>query len=1133
MPTVFDNIETPFLDGEDGNGLKHALKLAKRGDFCVGYFNLRGWRCIDGVVNGWEMPTGEDDPPPARLLVGMQRLPQEQLRQFLSDQPDRAPDSKTLIKLRRDAAREFRKQLTIGSPTDADEAGLKRLVKQLKSGRLKVKLFLKHTLHAKLYLAHRDDAINPVIAYLGSSNLTMSGLKGQGELNIDVLDKDAGKKLFQWFKDRWDDSRCLDITEELIQIIEESWAGEKLVPPYHVYLKMAWHLSQDARDGIKEFRVPRDIREMLLPFQEKAVQLACRHLNKQGGVMVGDVVGLGKTRIAAAIARVMADDQMLETLILCPKNLTKMWEDYAHTFGLRSPKVMSQSVAQRDLADLVRYRLVIIDESHNFRNKEGKVYKAIQEYLERNGSKVILLSATPYNKTYLDLGAQLRLFLPDQKDIGIRPEAMLSNEGESKFALKNPNIPVTSLAAFEKSEEPDDWRDIMRLFLVRRTRSFIIRNYAETDERNGLSYLTLPTGVRLYFPEREPKSVKFRSDPHDSSDHCARLFREEVVEIIDHLNLPRYGRSLYKKDITPPLTPAEEQILADLSRAGKRMKGFCRTNLFKRLESSANAFLLSIHRHILRNHIEIHALENGLPLPIGQQDAALLDTRLHDFGDGELDLDDGEEPLPALGLWDESHYRSQAAAIYKSISSLKTKRYKWLRTDVFKKNLLRHLKEDTAALHGLLLDTGEIPTSADHKLQSLIKLLKTDHPSEKFILFTQFADTAKYLAEAMREAGLADVDCATGDSEDPAKQAWKFSPESNDKLKQFPPGKQTRILIATDVLSEGQNLQDAARVINYDLPWAIIRLIQRAGRVDRIGQKAEAIHCYSFLPAEGVEQIINLRRRLVHRLRQNEEVVGSDESFFEDQTALDEEALRNLYDEKSGILDEPEDDEVDLTSEAFEVWSQATKNDKALREAIENIPDVVYATKKHNPHPASPSQTPPGVLSYIRTPQDHDALLWIDADGKTVTESLVRIFRQAKCDPDTPALPRREDHHKLVARSVKIVEEERTITKAGQLGSSRGARYRCYEMLQDYLRHREGDLFLTDSVRISIQAIYDYPLTTEAADKLNRQLRSGIAPDDLANLVTTLHRDDRLVVANLHDQPVKEPRILCSLGLAD
>ena len=1047
MPTVFDNIETPFLDGEDSNGLKHALKLAFRGDFCVGYFNLRGWRCIDDVVNGWQMPTAADAPPPARLLVGMQRMPHDQLRSWLTDDPEKAPDIKQLTKLRKDAAAEFRKQLTIGNPTDADEAGLKRLVKQLKSGRLSVKLFLKHTLHAKLYLAHRTDTINPIIAYLGSSNLTMSGLKGQGELNIDVLDKDAAKKLQRWFEDRWDDSRCLDITEELIAIIEESWASERLLPPYHVYLKMAWHLSQDAREGIKEFKVPHEIRHFLLPFQEKAVQLACRHLNKRGGVLVGDVVGLGKTRVASAIARVMADDQMLETLILCPKNLTPMWEDYAYKFGLRAPKIMSQSVAQKDLPNLVRYRLVIIDESHNFRNREGKIYQAIREYLERNECKVVLLSATPYNKTYLDLGAQLRLFLPEQSDIGIRPEAMLRETGESVFALKNPNIPLNSLSAFEKSEEPDDWREIMRLFLVRRTRSFIIKNYATLDDRDGRPFLTLPTGERMYFPTRKPVSVKFRSDPDDISDPCARLFRDDIVQTIDHLNLPRYGRSLYKKDVLPAdLSAADKKILEDLSRAGKRMKGFCRTNLFKRLESSAHALLLSIHRHILRNYLEIHALENKLLLPIGQQDSSLLDTRLRDSGEGELDLDDGQEQLPPLGQWDESHYRSEAATLYGVLSGPQSKRYKWLRTDVFKKTFVQHLRQDAEALRGILAESGEIPPSKDFKLQSLIRLVHHEFPREKFILFTQFADTARYLSDALHAAGVDSVDCATGDSENPAKQAWRFSPESNEKLKDFPPGKQTRILIATDILSEGQNLQDSARVINYDLPWAIIRLIQRAGRVDRIGQKADTIQCYSFLPAEGVELIIKLRKRLVHRLRQNEEVVGSDESFFEDQTPADEEGLRNLYDEKSGILDEPEDDEVDLTSEAFEIWSQAIKDNPDLRKAVEALPDVVFATKAHAPDAARPELTPPGVLAYIRTPQDHDALIWIDAEGKTVSESPVRILRQAKCAADTPALPRREDHHRLVTKATKIIEEERGDMTPGQLGSRRGARYRTYEL---------------------------------------------------------------------------------------
>ena len=347
-----------------------------------------------------------------------------------------------------------------------------------------------------------------------------------------------------------------------------------------------------------------------------------------------------------------------------------MWEDYAHRFRLRAPKVMSQSVAQRDLPNLVRYRLVIVDESHNFRNTEGKIYQAIQDYIARNDCKVILLSATPYNKTYLDLGAQLRLFLNEQHDVGIRPEAMLREISESRFALANPNTPVSSLGAYEKSIHPDDWRELMRLFLVRRTRSFIIKNYAEFDARNERHYLTLPSGERMYFPVRQPVSVTFRSDPGDVADPCARLMRDDVVGVINSLRLPRYGRNLYKQPpgkLPAELTPAENKILDDLSRAGPRMMGFCRTNLFKRLECSAHAFLL----------------------------------------------------------------------------------------------------------------------------------------------FTQFADTAIYLSDAIRQAGIDGVDCCTGQSEDPAKQAWRFSPESNDKLKEFPPSRQTRVLIATATTTSSSPITSA------------------------------------------------------------------------------------------------------------------------------------------------------------------------------------------------------------------------------------------------------------------------------------------------------------------------------------
>ena len=145
---------------------------------------------------------------------------------------------------------------------------------QIKSGKITAKLFLRHTLHAKLYLLYRADPNNPTIGFLGSSNLTLAGLSHQGELNVDVLDHDACAKLERWFEDRWTDKFCLDISEDLVKVIEESWARTVVPPPYHVYVKMAYHLSNEARKGISEFRIPTDLPERLFEFQKAAVKIA-------------------------------------------------------------------------------------------------------------------------------------------------------------------------------------------------------------------------------------------------------------------------------------------------------------------------------------------------------------------------------------------------------------------------------------------------------------------------------------------------------------------------------------------------------------------------------------------------------------------------------------------------------------------------------------------------------------------------------------------------------------------------------------------------------------------------------------------------------------------------------------------
>jgi SNF2 family DNA or RNA helicase len=190
-------------------------------------------------------------------------------------------------------------------------------------------------------------------------------------LNIDVLDHDACNNLQKWFDDRWSNRWCIDISQELVSLIDESWAREKTVPPYHIYLKIAYHLSQEARAGLLEYQIPRNFKSKLFDFQEAAVLIAARHVNRRGGVLVGDVVGLGKTMIASALAKILEEDFFLETLIICPKNLVTMWEDYVHRYQLRA-KVLSISRVQNELPNERRYRVVLIDESHNLRNREGK-----------------------------------------------------------------------------------------------------------------------------------------------------------------------------------------------------------------------------------------------------------------------------------------------------------------------------------------------------------------------------------------------------------------------------------------------------------------------------------------------------------------------------------------------------------------------------------------------------------------------------------------------------------------------------------------------------------------------------------------------------------------------------------------
>lgn len=1111
MSIIYDNIEKKFEQG------LHDILTgagATRADFCIGYFNLRGWKLVADEVDRlpgetvWEQDGTVEVFRICRLLVGMQRPALDLVREMYAVFPERnKADSQAVRRWKREVARDFRKQLTIGAPTDEDERGLRLLLQELLAGKVAVKLHCREPLHAKLYLVHRpQDHSNPVQSIMGSSNLTYAGLTKNGELNANFGDPDDGKKFKDWFDARWDDRFSIDITQELIETLQESWASPEGFSPYEVYLKIIYHLSREAREGVAEYSMPPPFNEELFDFQKTAVQIAIRHLEKRRGAMIGDVVGLGKTITACAVAKYYEHSFGASTLVICPANLVPMWKSYAETYDL---KMVVRSVAKDIQPEEMRFfRLVIVDESHNLRNR-GQRYAQIKDFLDYQGSKVLLLTATPYNKDFTDLANQLKLFLPGDQDLGIAPErAIAAAGGPQEFARRYPDIPQRSLLAFEKSSNSDDWRDLMKLFLVRRTRSFVKEHYAATDPSNKRKYLEFPDGSRSWFPERIPKALTFPTRPGDMFE---RLYSDTMADLLAQLALPRYGLTQYVDEKAKREASAgDKDILDKLSTAGTRLIGLTLSGLYKRMDSSGVVFLTSLYRHAVRNAMFLHAQENGLDLPLGEN---------AELGSG-CDEDAGEDGDALMRFSsDPKTYAAAGRSLYESARGNASANTVWLPSRYFVPALAKDIRKDNELILRMLEFCGEWRPAEDEKLNLLLELVQKRHPKDKLLIFSEYADTARYLHHQFVQRGVAALDVVDGKTPDVLAAVQRFSPVSN-KAKPLPaPAEQTRVLIATDTLSEGQNLQDAHIVVNYDLPWAIIRLVQRAGRVDRIGQEAGQVLCYSFFPQEGLENILRLRARLKERIRANAKTVGSDEVFFEGN----ERNLTDIFTEKSGILDERDAADVDLASQAFLVWDAAVKADPELAKRIPALADVVFSTKQ------APGKTADGVITYARTRSDADALVWLNADGSIASQSPVAILEALACAPNTPALPRLARHHDIVRMALQSLRDEKAAM--GILGARFGMKYRLYTLLSDFQKENAGSLFDSPELRAAIDAVFNRPLREGSANALRRMLRDRPAPK-VVEYALELFRQDNLVVREDDGGASLEPRIVCSLGLS-
>jgi superfamily II DNA or RNA helicase len=914
------------------------------------------------------------------------------------------------------------------------------------------------------------------------------------ELNVDVTDKDAAWKVDTWFEKLWSERTTLDVTAEILALLQESWASDDQRTPYEVFLKVCHSLSKDVREGNASYSLPLSMRDVLLDYQASAVKTLARRLITRGGTMLGDVVGLGKTYTAIATSLMLQASEDYTTLVLCPKNLEDMWQEHLEAYDILG-KVVPYSMATKILPDLRRHMLVICDESHTLRKDTRKDYEAIRDYVSRNGSKVLLLTATPYNLDFQDVAAQLALYVGENDDLGIEPTAALR---EDPTLADKVDGKTSTLQAFRKSENADDWKRLMSDHLVRRTRSFIKNNYAKTEvvtlpdgTAKEIEYLTFPNGERFVFPRRLARPI---SHAFSENDPAAIMESDQTIDGIKSLCLPRYNAPQYIDQ--RKLKTKEDKDFAERAARGRgHVAGFVRTGLYKRLSSCGNSFIQSLDRQLARNELCLYAVDNDLAVPLGSLDTKLLAP------DPDHDI---ESPVASVGSI-ESRYSWLQRENPANVT--------WVSPRIFHPSFHADLKHDNEVLTELLGSFGTWSSTHDSKIKALVELIENRHPGEKVLIFTEYKDTANYVASALTEHGVGNVGVATGDTDNPRAMARRFSPNSNKKLLEggqevvvVDPEDELHVLVATDVLSEGQNLQDAHIVVNYDLPWAIVRLIQRAGRVDRVGQQAPTVYIYSLFH-QNLEQELKLRSRIAKRLESSAKAFGSDEQFF--GSAEEVQVIGDFY--NGQLTSEDDADDVDAGSQAYEIWSKAQEEHPQIAQRVLSMPDMVYSTR------AQRSDEFGGSLGcYINTESGLDAFAVARSDGKQELITAQEALRHFYAEHDTPTAPQRSDHLETQQELV-----HGPLSRPGLVtGQMTGVRKRVWNRL--------GGTLFQGAADVALSALYERRLNRQAEQALGRMLRTA-TDQELIDLLVQLHEDNDLVIAETEKDPI---RIVCSMGVS-
>ncbi len=1088
------------------------LDSTEKARFAVGYFFLSGFQSIVEELQGVKElrllignTTNRDTLE--QLAEGHRRL--EQVAQFTEAQVyvKRADARQMGV----DTAENISQSVEFMDQTNEAEALIKLLVQMIAEKRLLVRVYTKGRLHAKAYIFdyRQDGRYEKGAAIIGSSNLTLSGLRHNTELNVVVQGAANHTELCRWFDELWDEAEHFD--ELLMEAMKASW-GFALVKPYDIYMKTLYELVKDRLEGgdDREILWEDDITRQLADFQKVAVRQAVQIIRDNGGVFVSDVVGLGKSYVGAAIIKHFEWTEHARPLIICPAPLVNMWERYNEVYRLNA-RVLSMGMLRENVSedpedtdgvpssvfDDIRYRdrdFVLVDESHNFRHSDTQRYKVLQSFLA-TGRRCCFLTATPRNKSAWDVFHQIKLFHPnDITDLPIDPPDL--REYFRKIEKGERRLP-----------------DLLGNILIRRTRNHILRWYgfdaqtdAPVDPSRFQQYLNgrrkayvLVGGKKQFFPKRSLETVSYSiEDTYQGLYHelCGYLGKPRGKDAVSlaagQLTYARYGLWNYVIE-----SKQKQEPYVNLQRSGANLRGLMRILLFKRFESSVYAFRQTIRRLLNLHRRFADALESGI-VPAGDEAQAIL-------------------------------YEPSAAEEQELMDALKAASGRYKIADFNVDLLQEHLSNDIVLLQKTLSLVEPITPDQDAKLQSLLdRLGQPPLQDGKCLIFTQYADTADYLYKNLNPDNQRDdIDVIYSGDKSKERAVGRFAPKANPEY-QFQRGEsELSTLIATDVLAEGLNLQDGNIIINYDLHWNPVRLIQRFGRIDRIGSEHDVIYGFNFLPETGIERNLGLREILRSRIQEIHDSIGEDAAILDESEQLNETAMYAIYEGQGDQLSLFDDDKelMDL-NEAEEFLRQLQRDDPGEFERIANLRDGIRA--------AVPRDSK-GTYLFCQAGR-YQQLFLLNETGEIISRDIPRILTTIKCEPDLLGGRLPADYNEMVMRVKQLFAQEvraRQAEHRHKLSLSRAQHYVLRELQLLFAEASDEDLQAQINL---LEGAFRGPITDALNRELNLLRRNGVTGNALLRNLSQLYRQHNMKEWNSRQQFAEYqnedlPRIVCSAAL--